>query len=197
MKITAMIKIVVALVATGLMSNSNANSVGFDQDNYSDGIVISVSLIYDFTDFLMFGGSVDIEYDPNALLFIDYTQAPLPSDAAPSASPIGSLTSPGLYSGPGIGGLKFFQGMSGAGTIGTLTFSVIGTNDPGATSCGFALCLLPNSLNPFVSLAGLDVTDELFANGISGANVVVPVPAAVWLILSGLIGLIGFGRKSI
>ncbi len=53
-------------------------------------------------------------------------------------------------------------------------------------------------INPFVSLAGLNVNDELFANGISGANIAlpVPVPAAAWLMLSAMIGLTGFGRRS-
>ncbi len=194
----AMLKTVVTLLATGLMINANANSVGFDQDNYS-GTIISVSVIYDFTDFAMFGGGVDIEYDPNALLFIDYTQGPLAADVVGPASPVGSLTAPGLYSGPGIGTWEaWFWGINSAGTIGTLTFNVLGTNDPGATSCGLALCLLRNNLNPFVSVAGSDVNDELFANGISGANIALPVsvPAATWLMLSGLIGIIGFGRRS-
>ncbi len=44
------------LLAIGLVSNSNTNSVGFDQDNYLTGIVILVPRIYDSTDFVMFGG---------------------------------------------------------------------------------------------------------------------------------------------
>ncbi|MEM7082652.1 MAG: VPLPA-CTERM sorting domain-containing protein [Pseudomonadota bacterium] len=197
MTIKPFIKAIAALAVSGMMLSASANSVGFDAMDY-DGTAgtVSITLTYDFTDFAMFGGGVDIIYDSNAIEFVSYTQADLPADAQAPASPVGALDGAGTYAGVGIGTFEFFNGMTSAGNIGTFVFNVLGGTDAGATPCGMTLCIVPNAINPFVSLAGQDVTADLLSAGISGANVVVPVPAAVWFMLSGLGALIGFGRKS-
>lgn len=73
-------------------------------------------------------------------------------------------------------------------TIGSLSFTLIG--DPGSSS--------PLTLadNPFLSF--LDGTfSPLAMNYVSGSATVnpVPVPAAVWLFASGMVGLVGFARR--
>lgn len=196
MTIKPFIKAIAALAVSGMMLSASANSVGFDAMEY-DGTqgTVSITLQYDFTDFAMFGGGVDIIYDTTALQFVSYTQADLQSDAQAAASPEGMLAAPGMYEGAGVGTFEFFNGMTSAGDIGTFVFSVIGAGD-GSTPCGMTLCLQANAINPFVSLAGQEVTADLLAAGNSAAAVVVPVPAAVWFMLSGLGALLGFGRKS-
>lgn len=199
MTIKPFIKAIAALAVSGMMLSASANSIGFDAMEY-DGTSgqVSITLQYDFTDFAMFGGGVDIIYDANAIEFVSFERAPLPADAQAPASPDGSLTAPGEYTGVGIGTFEFFSGMTSAGDIGTFIFNVLGATDAGATPCGMTLCITPNATNPLVSLAGQTVSDELIMNGIGGATVTaapIPVPAAVWLMLSGLGALLGFGRK--
>ncbi len=200
MTFTSFIKAIVVLTVSVAMYSVSANSVGLEQVEYDGNFdQVSITLVYDFTDFSMFGGGLDIIYDANSIEFVSYTQQdPLPFDAQAPASPVGELTAPGLYSGAGIGTFEFFNGMNSAGNIGTFVFNIVGPTDAGATPCGFALCLAPNAINPFVSLAGDIVTDELIANGFNGTlGVPIPVPAAVWLMLSGVGALVGFGRKTV
>jgi len=172
--------------------------VGFDAAAYNgSGGTVSVSIVYDFTVFAMFGGGIDVIYDSTVLEFVSYTQADLPIDARPEASPVGMLTAEGTYTGAGIGTFEFFSGMTSAGTIGTFVFNIVGVGDFD-TPCGATLCLEVNAINPFVSLAGADVSVDLLNAGVSSlsfSTVPFPVPAAVWFMLSGLGVLAGVGRK--
>ncbi len=195
-----------ALCAGLLSLNASANSISFDSSSYIEenggggapGSVF-ISVLYDFTDFPMFGGGFDIVFDPAAVQFSNYIQAPLPDDAEAAASPVGMLNG-NVYQGAGIGTFDFFNGMSGAGTIGTFEFIVLSAPSSGSkvTPCGFVICLVSNEVNPFVSLNGDLVSDELLMNGITSVENIyaMPVPAAVWFMLSGLGALAGFGRKS-
>lgn len=199
MTIKPFIKAIAALAVSGMMLNASANSIGFDALEY-DGTAgtVSMTLQYDFTEFAMFGGGVDIVWDAGALAFANFERAPLPADAQAPASPDGELVGNDTWEGIGIGTFEFFTGMTSMGDIATFTFDVLGPTDAGATPCGLTLCITPNATNPLVSLAGDTVTDALIANGGGGANVTaapIPVPAAVWLMLSGLGALLGFGRK--
>ena len=164
-----------------------ANSVGFGSDVYfSSSGQVSIDLLYDFTNYSMYGGSVDITYDASFLEFVSFTHGPFGSDVHYPASPIGSLEAPGLYSGVGIGHLgPFGSGITSAGAIGTFVFSVIGT-PTSSTPCGEALCISGYEFDPFISVMGADVTEELLANGIDSAIVVVPLPATAWFLVSGV-----------
>ncbi len=192
------LRTVAAGLALGLATFTHANSIGFDSSTYSHESFIVVSLNYDFTEFGMVGGSVNIEWDSNVLVFLGFTRAPFQPDVNSSASPNGSFVSPGLYQGVGLGQLSpFFTGITSSGEIGTFTFRINHFGTPQATSCGFTLCVLSNDINPLLNFPEYEnVSDEVIGNGISGANLVVPVPAAVWLLFSALLGLVGFGRKT-
>ena len=125
MTFTSFVKASAVLTVSAVMYSVSANSVGLEQVEYDGNInQVSVTLTYDFTDFAMFGGGLDIIYDPNSIEFVSYTQAdPLPFDAQAPASPVGELTTPGLYSGAGIGTFEFFNGINSAGDIGTFVLT--------------------------------------------------------------------------
>lgn len=195
MTIKPFLKAIAAMAVSGMMFNASANSISFDMGEYmaQDGTV-TVTINYDFSDFAMFGGGFDVLYDSSVIEFVSYEQAPLPADAQAPASPVGALAAPGAYEGAGIGTFDFFTGMTSTGVIGTFTFTQIDLAGGGDAGCGFTLCLTPNAVNPLVSLAGADVSLDILGGG---SNVTaVPVPAAVWFLLSGLGALLGFGRKS-
>ncbi len=149
--------------------------------------MISISVLFDYTDFPMFGGGVDMIYDPNAIEFAQFVQGMFQQDVY-LVSPIGVITEPGLISNLGVTTTDFFNGIGGQGAVGTFYFNILGASDAGATPCGMLLCIVPNATNPFVSLAGSEVTDEILGNGIAGASIALPVPlpAAIWFMLSGL-----------
>jgi len=178
-----------------LISGANAASISFDMDTYiaNPGEQVAINVNFDFTDLPAFGGGFNVIYDANVLQFSSYTQASFSGIGAPQpgASPLGMLSSPGNYLGAGVGSFDFFTGINTAGTVGTFTFLVLGAD--GDAGCGATLCLTPVATNQMVSLGGLDITDDVFANGISAAQVV-PVPAAAWLFGSAL-GLLGWMRR--
>jgi len=191
MTIKPFVKVLTALVASAMMFNANANSVSLDSALY-DGTSgqITVTVSYDFTDFAMFGGGINLMYDASALSFVSYDQDVSMSQADEAASPTGSLTSEGNYDGFGIGTFAFQTGISDAAAFGTFVFDVL-------ADCTDCIMLGPNAANPMVSLAGMPVNAEIFGGDMTVASVsFVPVPAAVWFMLSGLGALVGFGRKS-
>lgn len=183
----------------------HANSVGLTSDNDSDGGNVVITVEYDFSDFAMFGGGMNLVYDPTVWELVSYTQAPLSPDAQGPASPVGQFEQPGLYTGFGIGTFEFFNGMTSAGEIGSFILINLSSDpDPSFLGCGgdptdFALatiCITPNATNPFVSLAGEIVDEDIFVG--PGAYIPppepIPVPAAVWLFASA-IGLVLRIRK--
>ena len=191
MTIKPFVKVLAALVASAMMFNASANSISLDSASY-DGASgqITVTISYDFTDFAMFGGGANLMYDASALSFVSYTQDVSMSGADEAASPTGSLVSDGNYEGFGIGTFAFQTGITDAASFGTFVFDVL-------AGCDDCIMLGPNAANPMVSLAGMPVNAEIFGNGITVASVsAIPVPAAVWFMLSGLGALLGFGRKS-
>ncbi len=224
MTIKPIIKAIAAMAVGGVMLSASANSVGLDAMEY-DGTSgqVSITVNYNFMDNLMLGGGVDLIFDANALEFVSYTQAPLPDDADEGASsPLGEIFNPtnadgdvyqypgsvlpnddpeySAYAGFGIGTFNFFVGMSSAGEIGTLVFNVLGSTDGASTPCGMTVCLVEARINPFTQIDGVEPGDVYgLLDGGQGANVLaapIPVPAAVWFMLSGLGALLGFGRKS-
>lgn len=195
MKKIAKIYFAALVLVAGPLTFSSANSLGIENVQYvTDLSEVSITLTfdvnYDFNEFAMFGGGLDLIYDPDSVAFVSYVQAPLAPDAQSAASPLGQLVEPGLYEGFGIGTFEFFNGMTSAGTIGTFTFEVLDFGLFNDTPCGFELCLQGNPVNPFVSLAGEQVTDELLADGLTGLPVFpplpVPVPGAVWMMLGAM-----------
>ncbi|MFK8032483.1 MAG: VPLPA-CTERM sorting domain-containing protein [Gammaproteobacteria bacterium] len=198
MTIKPMIKSIAVMAVGGMMFNASANSVGFDAMNYEAAVgdTVSVDVLYDFTVDAMFGGAVNVIFDATQIGDVQWVDAELAPDAQAPASPNGVLED-GAVIGAGVGTFEFFNGMTSAGGIGTLTFTFLGGDGTSATTpCGMTLCLEENGINPFVSLAGQSVGADLLAAGNAGASVApIPVPAAVWFMLSGLGALFGFGRK--
>lgn len=205
MTIKPFYKVFAALLMSVTMVGANANSVGFDLDSYdaSSGS-FSVTINYDFTDFNMFGGGMDLAFDASVLSLVSYTRSD-PADRPGSqdpASPVGSLASAGLYEGFGVGTFDFFTGFGGTGTVGTFVFDVIGTASRGDS----ALMLMPNAINVFASIdiqpgqMTTDVTNLIFPTGAISSTVTglapIPVPAAIWFMLSGVGALMGLRRRS-
>ncbi|MFK8031259.1 MAG: hypothetical protein AB8G18_13570 [Gammaproteobacteria bacterium] len=192
---TKILKAIVVTMFAATIFNANATSFGLNQSVYTanDGTV-SVTLAYDFSDVAMFGGGVDIIYDTAALEFVSYTRADLSPEIQLPMD--GSLDEPGVYSGVGIF-TNFFNGISSAGDIGTFQFNFLGGSNPASTPCGMTLCMQVAEFQSFITLAGSDITEQVLANSITGATVVVPVPAALWLMLGGLGTLAGLSRNSI
>ncbi len=198
-------KVIAIWIFGNLLFSAQAGSIGLDALSYdgSSGQV-SVTVIFDFTDSNLAGGGLDLFYDASALTFVSYERAPLPVEAWLPGSPLGALESPGLYSGFGIGANKLVQvfgGIQSAGAIGTFTFNVLGTTDSNSTLCGMTLCLVENPINPWWDVYDGYIGDELLANGITGADVLapVPLPAAIYLFLGSVLGLLGFkgGRTTL
>ena len=192
-----------ATLLIGMMTiSASANSVSLDSGVYTPNTSghISVSVQYDFTVYSMFGGGLNLIYDASAIEFVSFTQDDFSdSTAIPAFSPNGALTEAGFYEGFGISAGKFFNGIINAGSMGVFIFTVIGSGDGLFDGCvnGATLCLTPNlPINPMVSLAGQDVTEDIFSNveGIN-ASVLVPLPASLWFLLSGLFGLLSFRRQ--
>lgn len=166
---------------------AHANSVGFSSSTYApDNGQLIVTVVYDYSDFAMAGGGFDLLYDPESLEFVSYTAAPRQPDVMWTYG--GTVDEPGIVYGIGHS-TKFFNGITSSGEFGTIVFNVLSTpvGDPGCD--GFQLCLVPTIFNPFVTLSGNLVTDEILADAYAQV-VTVPAPAAFWLLAGGLVGLL-------
>jgi hypothetical protein len=189
-------------------SSVNAAKISFDSNDYL-GVInnnINVDVLFDFTDNPAFGGGFNVLFDTSILEFVSYTQATFSGAGAPQtpASPIGALASPGNYLNAGVGSFEFFNGINTAGTVGSFIFKVIG-NTPLVGNCGAALCLTSVGNNQMFNLLGQNITNEVFSNGITAANVSfantppppntpIPTPSTFALFGLGLAGL-GWSRR--
>lgn len=181
-------KIIGALALMGLMASANAASISLVPTSSVDGVapgdIVSFDVIMDFTDQSTIGGGFDIVFDETALMFVGLNNAQLgdPSfgrdpDVLPGLLESWAFANFNPLTGPDLVGSVQFQVLSGF--VGVTTVATQATSGIGG---------------PFVD--GTDFVSLIDVQYNSVDVSAVPVPAAVWFMLSGLGALIGFGRKA-
>lgn len=192
-------KVIGAAALMGFMASANAASLSLVYTGGStiqdpiaddgailvnDGDMLTFDLIMDFSGDgeITLGGGFDINFDEAGLSFVDYTSAGL-GEASFGRDP--DVEAGRLFS----GAFGAFAGLTGPDLVATMTFMASGPE--GTYAIG------PSGTDgiggPFIS--AIDFVSEI-AVDYNGANVrIVPVPAAVWFMLSGLGALVGFGRR--
>ena len=143
------------------------------------GDPFSLQLNMDFTDDPTLGGGIDIFYDSSLLTFVSFSFNPSLGDDT------GQQRQPDVLTNE-LNGLAFSSstGLSGPSLVGTLTFNTI--------SAGTALFTMADNDLPaggFFSAATFDPQTVTYG-GASVNITAVPIPAALWLLLSGM-GLFG------
>ncbi|MEW6218063.1 MAG: VPLPA-CTERM sorting domain-containing protein [Thermodesulfobacteriota bacterium] len=144
------------------------------------GDPVTLQMFMDFTDEATFGGGVDLFYNDAVLDYVSYTPGGIGMpfyDRAPDELP-------GELNGIGFG---HDNGISGPGLVGTLLFNAVirGTVD---------ITLATNDLPLGEFYSAVDF--ERMTVDYLGAQVnAVPLPAAGWLLGSGLLGLVGLRRR--
>ncbi|MFK7886460.1 MAG: VPLPA-CTERM sorting domain-containing protein [Gammaproteobacteria bacterium] len=188
-------KMIGAAALMGVMASANAASMSlmYTGDNQMiDGVIqaeggdaLTFDLIMDFSGDgeITLGGGFDINFDAAGLTFDTYQSAGL-GEASFGRDP--EVQDGRLFS----GAFGAFAGLTGPATVATITFIANGeaglfnVSPSGTDGIG----------GPFISAVDFITVLDVDYNG---ADVqVVPVPAAVWFMLSGLGALVGFGRKS-
>ncbi|MDH5191281.1 MAG: VPLPA-CTERM sorting domain-containing protein [Gammaproteobacteria bacterium] len=141
----------------------------------------------DFSDEPTLGGGLDIFYDDTVLDFLSW-----------DTSGSGFFLDPAFSRNPDelageLEGFAFgnFGGLSGIAKIGSLTFEAIGAGD---FIMSMAVTDDPLKGGDFVSAMTYGVQTITFGSSDISVSAV-PVPAAIWLFGSGLIGLAGIMRR--
>lgn len=189
-------KLIGAAALMGVMATANAASVSLvytagstiDEAIADDGAILANSgdmltfeLVMDFTDIPTLGGGFDINFDTGGLSFVSYDSA--------------GLGEPSFGRDPDVEDGRLFSGAVGAfggiteGLIATITFMAGQT----AGDYGVAPSGTDGIAGPWIDFADFITLIEPDYNGATVR--VVPVPAAVWFMLSGLGALVGFGRR--
>jgi hypothetical protein len=176
-------KLLQLIGATALLFGSGgvvlADTVGFSPDpaNVTVGDIFSVDIVGDFTE--LAGGEFDLGFDSATLrvdsVVIDPYWDFLPDGGGPAAGNVW----------PGIA----FDAFVNDPATGPLTIATINMT---------ALAVGSSSLSILANSQFFSATEQLFPTLNAGTvNVVgvIPIPAAVWLFGSGLLGLLGIARR--
>ena len=193
-------KIIGATALMGMMATASASSVSlvYTGDNMidADGAILSevadtltFDLIIDFSDVVpvpgglggTIGGGFDVNFDTAGVEFGEYNSAGL-GDPFFGRDPV--VEDGRLFN----GAIGDFGGLM-TGTIASISFTVIGT------AGDYLIAPSGTDGDSGVFISGNDFISPLAVDYFGQTVRVVPVPAAVWFMLSGLGALIGFGRR--
>ena len=188
MKSRMLISLFLGAVLYGI-SPVHAASVSFSDTAVTANVgdTITIDILMDFTGDPTLGGGTDIFYDDSVLSFQSFSfgTTTLTLDGAFSRLPDDL---PNKLEGMAFGN---FGGLSGPGTVGTLTFQAIAVGDITLTMADTSNALAGGAFTSAISYGPQSVS--FGSSEVSITNV--PVPAAVWLLVSGLLGLTGVARK--
>jgi hypothetical protein len=172
-----------AVMATLLIVGAVFATVPAMADSYSVDITIS-----NLGDFNLAAFDLDVTYDSSLLTFEDYTLT----------EELGSFTGPD----PDFPDAEDWSwGDDGLGTVNLAVFSYL--DDLSSQPDTFSLATLnfsgDESALDAISLSYLDLSDDFgdpIPVSVNGTNInVVPIPGAIWMALSGILGIIGVRRR--
>lgn len=148
--------------------------------NVALGDAVTVQLTMDFSEDATLGGGVDVFYDASILQFVSFVfDAGLGGDPSFERNP-DELA--GELNGIGFG---HFEGLSGPSLVGTFTFNTLKTG-----VVNFLLSANDFPAGDFISATTFEAQTVSFSGTTVNVSVV-PLPAAAWLLMSGL-GLFAF-----
>jgi len=191
MSLSRQFLVLIAGAFLGLYGSANAYAATI---NFSDtaisanvGDTITLDILMDFTGDPTLGGGTDIFYDASVLSFqsFDFGTTTLALDPAFSRSPDELANE--------LEGLAFgsFAGLEGPGTVGTLTFQAISIGDITLT-----MAVTDKALKGGDFISATDSSVQTVTFGTANISVSqIPVPAALWLFISGLLGLSALSRR--
>ncbi len=179
-------KVLGALALLGFGTMANAATVSLTPSGdllVLPGDVLTFQIDIDFTaEGGTLGGGFDLTYDASQLQLVEFQSAGL-GDPAFGRDPD---VTPGLLESWGVGDFAGIQ----AGTVGTVTFEVLA----GATTSVVQLGPTMGIAGPWVS--AVDFVTIIEPDYGSATVTAIPVPAAVWFMLSGLGALFGMRRQA-
>jgi len=176
-------KLVIILAQLGLVCGAQAASISLSpaSQNAVVGDTLSYQVNVDFSDVATDGGSFRISYDSGLLGNANFSYASLSSPITGSWTPAYSA---GLIESVGFDANAF----QGTAVLGTLSFTVLNAGSTSVT--------LSDMLDANLRFLDSDQWDPIMV-GYSGATAnltAVPVPAALWLMASGL-SVLGLGMR--
>ena len=167
-----------------LVGAAQAASVSLSPSSHNAAVgnTVSFDVSVDFSDVATDGGGFRISYDAALLGNADFSYAELPS---PISGVWAFDNTPGLLEGVGFDANAF----QASTVLGTLSFTVLGA---GSTSVDLSDMLDPNWR--FLDSDQWNPIDVTYSGASLGLTSAVPVPAALWLMASGL-GVLGAGLR--
>lgn len=178
-------KLMLVLAQLGVMGAAQAASVSLSPASQPVvlGNNVSFNVIVDFTGTPTLGGAFQLSYSSSILggASFSYDSSFVSANSLTAYTP--TLTS-GLITNLGFDSASF----SGSGTLGTITFSTINT--------GLASVVTAADADPFyrfLNTSGSSLNGVTYGSATAEVSAV-PVPAALWLMASGLSAL-GLGLR--
>lgn len=197
---------VLPLSLAGVQASAATISYYLDQSNGpGDGINYAQVTISDSGDDILFSvqlltsafsvspdanfGLQNFSFNVNDLLTVGPANI---STVDPSTWTISTNTN----AGGGFGKFDFQLSGTGSDRTDLLTFSITGVSGDTINDYAIGSDLNPSSGEFFAAhIAGFDGKNSITGAQFAGSTAVVPVPAAVWLFGSGLLGLAGIARR--
>lgn len=178
-------KLMLILAQLGLVGAVQAASVSLSPNNVDSfvGDTVSFSVVVDFSDVATDGGGFLINYDAGFLGDATFTY----SSGLPGSIDV-SNWDPYLQTGSVEVGFDANDGFGGIATLGTMSFSVLTTGSSNIVLTDTAPAWR------FIDTNHVNFIDVNYSGATVNAISEVPVPAALWLMASGL-SFLGIGLR--
>ncbi|MFV2004643.1 MAG: VPLPA-CTERM sorting domain-containing protein [Gammaproteobacteria bacterium] len=177
-------------------SNDLPDGVNYAQVTISDGIGGDIDFVVDVIT-SAFSVSSGANFGMQAFSFNYDNSLTVSATNIIDIDPLSWTISQDANAGGGFGKFDFALSGNGSSRTEQLLFTISGVTGDTINDYAVASGLKPTSGEFFAAhIAGFDTTNGVTSAQFAGSTVV-PVPAAVWLFGSGLIGLAGFARRRV